>query len=322
MKSFMLFLKGIAIGIGNMIAGISGGTIAFILGIYEEMLTAFANITKKFWPNFLYLLKVGLGIIVGLVLTAKLLNILFQILLLETVSLFVGVVVGGLMNDIPALKLTEEEKSHKPHKYIIAMIIACVIVIGLSVLNIVISKGGASPTERYTDVKIKDMILLFVMIIPGTMCMLFPGISGSLLFMILGIYYPVLNMINDFIHFNNWADTQFVLNSLKVVIPLLLGAAVALLFVSKPIKWLFNKFHKICLYVIVGFVIGSVFAMYIVNYKEISLQFTWWHLVFSLLFTLPGGMLLSISLNKMGAKMKAKEEAKLALQNEEKEANA
>ena len=322
MKSFMLFLKGIAIGIGNMIAGISGGTIAFILGIYEEMLTAFANITKKFWPNFLYLLKVGLGIIVGLVLTAKLLNILFQILLLETVSLFVGVVVGGLMNDIPSLKLTEEEKSHKPYKYIIAMIIACVIVIGLSVLNIVISKGGASPNERYTDVKIKDMILLFIMIIPGTMCMLFPGISGSLLFMILGIYYPVLNMINDFIHFNNWADTQFVLNSLKVVIPLLLGAAIALLFVSKPIKWLFNKFHKICLYVIVGFVIGSVFAMYIVNFKEISLQFTWWHLVFSLLFTFPGGMLLSISLNKMGAKMKAKEEAKLALQNEEKEANA
>ena len=142
--------------------------------------------------------------------------------------------------------------------------------------------------------------------------------------MVLGIYYPVLNMINDFIHFNNWTSAAFVLNSVKVVIPLLLGAMVALLFISKPIKWLFNKYHKMCLYIIVGFVIGSVFAMYIVNFKEISLQFTAWHFIFSLFFTLPGGVLLSVSLNKMGARMKAKEEAKLLAQQnkEENEANA
>ena len=97
MKTILLFLKGILIGIGNMIAGISGGTVAFILGIYEKMVDAFASLTKKFWPNFLYLLKVGLGIIVGIFLASKLLKLLFAVLFIETISLFAGIIIGGIV---------------------------------------------------------------------------------------------------------------------------------------------------------------------------------------------------------------------------------
>ena len=318
MKTVLLFLKGVAIGIGNMIAGVSGGTIAFIIGVYEEMITAFANITKKFWPNFLYLLKIGIGIVVGVAITAKILNILFQMLLLEVVCLFVGVIIGGLIYDIPELKLTEDEMHNKPWRFFLAMGIAILVIITLSVVNVVFSKGGASPQDRFDNVGIKEMIYLFLLIIPGTMCMLFPGISGSLLFMVLGLYYPVLNAINDFIHVSNWSEPGFFLYLIKIIVPLLLGAGLTLLFISKPIKWLFNKYHKLCLYIIVGFVIGSIFAMYIVNFKEISLQFTPWHLVFSLIFSIPGGMALSIGLNTLGAKRKAKEEVKL-LENENNE---
>ena len=309
MKTVLLFLKGVAIGIGNMIAGVSGGTIAFIIGVYEEMITAFANITKKFWPNFLYLLKIGIGIVVGVAITAKILNILFQMLLLEVVCLFVGVIIGGLIYDIPELKLTEDEMHNKPWRFFLAMGIAILVIIALSVVNVVFSKGGASPQDRFDNVGIKEMIYLFLLIIPGTMCMLFPGISGSLLFMVLGLYYPVLNAINDFIHFSNWGEPGFFLYLIKIIVPLLLGAGLTLLFISKPIKWLFNKYPKVCLYVIMGFVSASVFAIFIVNYELIVKAYTWWHMLISV-FVLILGIFISIFLKRLSNKRKEEIEVK------------
>ena len=97
-NGFVLFLKGVLVGIGNMIAGISGGTIAFITGIYEKMVYSLANLTKDFWPNFLYLIKIMLGVLVGLLGCAKVLNILFSHIILEMILLFTGVLLGGIYN--------------------------------------------------------------------------------------------------------------------------------------------------------------------------------------------------------------------------------
>ena len=139
MKHIVLFLKGIAIGIANMIAGLSGGTIAYILGIYEEFISALANLTKKFWPNFLYLLKVGIGIALGIILAAKVLNIMFARILLETVVFFAALVLGGIFMDRKNLKLEEDEKS-KSYKYIIGFTLAFLLVIGLTIVNVIVLK--------------------------------------------------------------------------------------------------------------------------------------------------------------------------------------
>lgn len=308
MKTILLFLKGIFIGIGNMIAGISGGTVAFILGIYEKMVDAFASITKKFWPNFLYLLKVGLGIIVGIFLASKLLKLLFAVLFIETISLFAGIIIGGIVNDVPDLKLLPEEKEHHKEKYPIVFIISFLLVIGLAVLNLFINDQGADINATFETIKFKDMVILFFLTIVGTLAMIFPGISGSLIFMIVGLYYPVLNGISALIHFENYKDSAFMINELKLFIPLILGVLVSLLFLSKPIKWLFNKHHKVCLYMISGFVFASVFAVFIVNIHEIVKAYTWWHVLLSIVF-LAFGVFLSIFLKKLSDKKKMKEEA-------------
>ncbi|MCR5564266.1 MAG: DUF368 domain-containing protein [Gammaproteobacteria bacterium] len=307
MKSILLFLKGILIGIGNMIAGISGGTVAFILGVYEKMVDAFASLTKKFWPNFLYLLKVGLGIIVGIFLASKLLKFLFAVIFIETISLFAGVIIGGIINDVPDLKLLKEEKEHHKEKYPIVFGVAFLVVIGLAVLNLVVNDQGADINATFEVLKFKDMVILFFLTMLGTLAMIFPGISGSLIFMIVGLYYPVLNGISALIHFENYKDSAFLVNELKLFIPLILGAAVSLVFLSKPIKWLFHKYHKVCLYMIMGFVCASVAAVFIVNVHEIVNAYTWWHVLLAVLF-LAFGIFLSMFLKWLSNRKKKEEE--------------
>ena len=302
MKSILLFLKGILVGIGNMIAGISGGTIAFILGIYEKMIDAFASLTKKFWPNFLYLLKVGLGMIVGILLASKLLNLLFSFMFIETISLFAGLVIGGLYNDAPNMKLTPEEKENHKEKYYIGFIVAFLVVIALAIVNVLVNKN-VDVNQTFESIKFTDMLIIFVLAIVATVAMLFPGISGSLVFMIFGLYYPVLNGISGLLHFENYKDSAFIINEIKLLIPLGLGIVVSLLFLSKPIKWLFNKFPKVCLYVIMGFVSASVFAIFIVNYELIVKAYTWWHMLISV-FVLILGIFISIFLKRLSNKRK------------------
>ncbi len=302
-KGISLFLKGIVIGIANMIAGISGGTLAFIMGIYQNMVTAFANLTKKFWPNFLYLLKICLGVAVGVLLCSLLLDHLFDSFLFETVSFFVGVLIGGLINDAPSLKL---EKEKKKSKYIIGMVIAGVIVIGLAFVNIFFAKEGIDSNERWRNVTLYQMGFLFLAIIIGAVAMIFPGISGSMLFMIMGIYYPVLNAFSDLLHFSMYSNPGFIFDELKIMIPLVLGGALSLIFISKPIKTLLERHYKMCLYVIFGFVIGSIISIYIINFSDIENQFSILHLCLSLFVTLPIGCFCSIGLHKISQKMKTK----------------
>ena len=307
MKHIVLFLKGIAIGIANMIAGLSGGTIAYILGIYEEFISALANLTKKFWPNFLYLLKVGIGIVLGIVLAAKVLNIMFARILLETVVFFAALVLGGIFMDRKNLKLEEDEKS-KSYKYIIGFILAFLLVIGLTIVNVIVLKNPQTPDDRFIEVGFKEMVILFFSMMLATLAMIFPGISGSLMFMILGVYYPILNAISDLTVFSNYSTEGFILNELLIILPMLLGGVISLLFLSKPIKWVFNKYHKITLYVISGFVIASVIAIFVLNFDGIKESFKIWHLLLSIFVSLPLGFGLSYLLHRFGNKPEIKEE--------------
>lgn len=316
-KTISLFLKGIVIGIANMIAGISGGTLAYIVGVYENMISALANLTKKghFWENFLYLLKIMLGIVVGILFMAKLLNFVLKVFVFGTICFFAGILIGGIINDIPNYMC---EKTEKKTNYIIGAIVAFIIVVGMAVLNVTVidpSKGldqvlesGANNIETQEWPNALDMLILFVGIIFGAIAMIFPGISGSMVFMIFGIYFPVLDTIASLTHISNWSDPLFWLKIVKVMTPLLLGAIISLLFISKPINWLFKKYHKMCLFVILGFVAGSIVAMYIINFKAFIEQYSLWQTLVGILVMIPLGVLTSMGLHKLQNKMKQSKE--------------
>lgn len=318
-NGFVLFLKGIVVGIANMIAGISGGTLAFILGIFTKVVTAFANLTKKgyFWESFLYLLKFALGVAVGLLLCAKALDFLFGIAMLEVATLFAGVLIGGVVNDMSGLKLEESQKAHK-WKYFIGLIIAFAVVVGLSILNItVFSPDKVNHDERWTDVSFSQMIILFFSIVIGAIAMIFPGISGSMVFMIFGIYYPVLNAISDLTKISLYSSWGFWANEIKIVVPLLIGAVISLLFISKPIKMLLERHYTTCLYIIMGFVLGSIVSVYVLNFNNIASQFTWWHMLIAMLVALPLGVFTSIGLHKLSHKITTRKEEKSEIKESE-----
>lgn len=315
MKHFILVLKGIVVGIANAIAGVSGGTLAYILGIYEEFVYSLANLTKKgyYFKSLLFLIEVMIGVVAGMIGMFFLLGKLFPIALLETITLFAGVIIGGLINDIPNLRLETEEEKKRKARYIIGFVIAFIVIVAFSILNVIFNRDDHSQIEkRFENVSFIDCMFIFGAIFIGSIAMIFPGISGSLVFMIMGIYYPTQHAILDLLKFDLWSEPGFLWNEFKVLISLLLGAIVSLLTVSKLMKWLFSKYHKACLYIIAGFLLASIFAIYIINFKDVSNQFEWYHLLIACLFTLPLGIFVSVFISRMSHKITNKKEEKIA----------
>ena len=268
--------------------------------IYDKILDAFSNLTKKFFPNLLFLIKVFLGVGVGILLASKVLSFLFDYILLELLCLFTGFLIGSLINDKKERDIKEDTKKYK---YYVSFIIAFIIVISLSILNVYINKNSETgKDEVFSDVNIVLMIELFFLSIISFTTMLFPGISGSLTLMIFGLYYPILNQISLLTHFENYKDINFIITSLKILIPILLGGLCAFLFVTKPLNYLFKKYHKISLYVIFGFVVASIISMFILNYKDIASSFSILHLLLSVLAFLPFGYFSSKLLNHFASK--------------------
>ncbi|MBP5342380.1 DUF368 domain-containing protein [bacterium] len=315
-----LFLKGILIGIANMIAGISGGTIAFITGIYEPMVKSLANLTKKFGSNFLYLIKIFLGVAVGFLGASRLLDLAFSHILLEMICLFSGILLGGMYND--KNEYITIYKTGKKKTYIIAFLIAFLAIILLTIVNqiLITSEIGEDiqrNNERWTDVSIWQMLTLFFAIAFGATAMIFPGISGSLCFMVFGIYYPVLNAMSDITVFSKYQDPVFVLDILKIMIPLIIGGALSLIFISKPISRAFERHRDICMYLIFGFLTASIISMFILNFHDIELQFKWWHLLSGLFLFLPFGFFSSRFLHLAQLKLQKRREEKKAHKEEQ-----
>ena len=312
---FSLFFKGILIGIANMIAGISGGTIAFITGVYEKMVKSLANLTKKFGPNFGYLIQIFLGVGVGFVGASRVLDIAFSHIILEMICLFSGILLGGIWNDKEEYKTIYN--TGKKRTYIISFLIAFGAIMLLTIINqLLISSDLEGITqrndERWNDVTILQMVILFFAIAFGATAMIFPGISGSLCFMVFGIYYPVLNAMSDITNISKYQDPGFAFNLIKIMIPLIVGGALSLIFISKPINKAFEKHRDICMYLIFGFLIASIISMFILNFHDIEIQFTWWHLLLALLVFLPAGFFASVLLHLSKLKVQKKREEKLA----------
>lgn len=316
---FSLFFKGILIGVANMIAGISGGTIAFITGVYEKMVKSLANLTKKFGPNFGYLIQIFLGVGVGFVGASRVLDIAFSHIILEMICLFSGILLGGIWNDKEEYKTIY--KTGKKRTYIISFLIAFGAIMLLTIINqLLISSDLEGITqrndERWNDVTILQMVILFFAIAFGATAMIFPGISGSLCFMVFGIYYPVLNAMSDITNFSKYQDPGFAFNLIKIMIPLIVGGALSLIFISKPINKAFEKHRDICMYLIFGFLIASIISMFILNFHDIQIQFTWWHLLLAIIVFLPAGFFASVLLHLSKLKVQKKREEKHAHEEE------
>lgn len=252
MKNFiMLLIKGIFVGVANIIPGVSGGTIAVVLGIFDRLIDAINNFYKDLKKYFIFLIPIGLGMVFGIVGFSTVIDFTLTNYSLPTTLFFIGLVVGS----IPLIYKKATEKSFKPI-YVVPTIIACLIVVLFSVL---------SPDEaRQTGaVDMLMMIKLFFGGIIAAAAMVIPGISGSFMMVLMGLYSTVLHTIagiKDYLR--SPADIQLLIGLLSVLIPLGIGVVIGILLISKVIAILMKKYYSITYFSIFGLMLGSIFGMF------------------------------------------------------------
>ncbi|MCI8310311.1 MAG: DUF368 domain-containing protein [Clostridia bacterium] len=239
------FLKGMIIGIANIIPGLSGGTMAILVGVYEKLISTIGNFFKKFKETFkenmIFLVPLGLGMVVGVVAFSKLLEILLKNYTMPTQFAFIGLVLGGL----PLIFKNANKDGKFKKKYLIPLIITFIIGLTLSLLE----KFGITGAEvSGIDLNPLNIFLLFIygFIAAGTMVI--PGISGSFMLMLLGVYNAILGYVASL--------------NILVLIPFAIGAVAGVLILAKLIDVLLKKYHNGTYYAIIGFVVGAIPALY------------------------------------------------------------
>lgn len=248
-KSFLKNLCcGAAIGVAIIIPGVSGGTVAVLLNIYDKLINALGNLRKDFKANILFLLPILLGLALALAAMYFPLTFALRHAPFPTVMLFAGLMVGSFP------KLFKDSKAFgfkKCNLYSILLPFAAIIAI--CILKLFISAGQADLTA---NMPIWGYFAVIGVAMLGSCALVIPGVSGSMLLMILGYYAPVLGLLSTlFSEF--W-------HSALVLVLFTAGILVGFFSIAKLMKFFLNKFPRGTRWAIVGFVLGSIPAIFIV----------------------------------------------------------
>ena len=248
MKNIILVIKGFFMGIANVIPGVSGGTIAIILGIYEQFINSISNLLKNIKENAKFLIPVFIGMGLAILTTSKVISYSYDKFPLPTLLFFVGLVFGG----IPMIlkNVNDKKENKKISNYIIALLTFS-IVIFLASYKFIFS---INTEVSFSSMGLLSYITLFIVGIIAAATMIVPGVSGSLVLMILGYYYPVINTINALL------KGDF-LNSFIILSIFGLGIVIGIVGVSKLLEMLFKKYKVKTYFGVIGFVFASIFAI-------------------------------------------------------------
>lgn len=238
-------LKGFVFGIANIIPGVSGGTIALTMGIYEDLISSISNIRKDFKKSMSLLVPFLLGAVLSILLLSKVINFCLDKYPNPTILLFLGIILGG----IPLIGKNIKGKKIKI-SYILLFLLTFGIVIGLSFLN-----GGGSVSLDHLG--LKSGILLFLVGCVAAASMVMPGISGSFMLMILGYYHPIIKTIDSLTTFKNLGHDLLIIGILG------LGVVFGLIVMAKLLEYLFKKYKVATYYAIIGFMAASIVSLVI-----------------------------------------------------------
>ena len=244
MKHIVDAIRGFCMALADSVPGVSGGTIAFILGFYDKFINsidALISGNKEERIDALkFLGKLAIGWAIGMVTAVLFLASIFESQIYAVSSVFLGFIVFA----IPVI--IKEEKENMKGKYInlIFTLIGIAIVTAITFFN-PISGNGAN--VEVTNLNFGLGIYIFVS------AMVLPGISGSTLLLIFGLYIPIINAIKEFLHFN--------FNYLPVLFIFGFGVIAGALLVIKLIKMALKKFRPQTIYLIIGLMIGSLYAI-------------------------------------------------------------
>ena len=243
-------LKGMVIGIANVIPGVSGGTMMVAMGIYDKLIHCITHLFSELKKNILFLAPIAVGMALAIVGSSFTIEKMFEVFPFQTSLLFVGLVVGGL----PAMW-----KNVKGKKIKVGHIITCVLFLALVVGMALLGEKEGNAVDL--SFNIVNVVKLFLVGVIAAATMVIPGVSGSMVLLLIGYYNPILSAINGFIRAAVSFDIPAIFTGVGILAPFGIGMVVGIFAIAKLIEIIFAKFPLYAYWGIIGLIVASPFAI-------------------------------------------------------------
>ena len=241
-----LFLKGFIIGIAKIIPGVSGAMIAVSFSVYDKLIDAITNFFDNKKDNFRFLLVIGSGIILSIVCFSNIVRYFIGNYYLSTMMLFIGLIVGGTYNFSKNIVYSI--------KNIIIIILVILLVGGISLFNI--------NNSYVMDGSVMDYGMFFIGGVIEIFSSIVPGISGTALFMLIGIYDNILML------FSNMFNLVFVIDNIMIYISYGIGMFISFIGCALLISYLLKKYRGLFDTIVLGLSISSILLLIVMAFNS------------------------------------------------------
>ena len=246
------FIRGFCMALADSVPGVSGGTVAFILGFYDDFVNSLNGLisgsNSDRLKSFKFLSKIGIGWVIGFILSVLFITSIFEKNIYEINSLFLGFIIASIPLIVKSEKKTLLEKKRK----IVFLAIGMFVVWSMTYFN-PMTGSGSSLSIKASSLNLPFIIYIFLSGMIAISAMVLPGISGSTLLLIFGLYAPIVNAIKEVLSIN--------LSYLPVLIIFGLGVITGILGTIKGIKYCLQNHRSKTIYLIIGLMIGSIYAV-------------------------------------------------------------
>lgn len=252
MKLLKDLIGGFFMAVANSVPGVSGGTIALLLGFYDRFMGAVNDLVfhkGKRLSGLIYILRVGGGWVVGLAISVTVLDRILDAQIYGISSLFFGFI----LLSVPFLVYDERECLHGKYYYSVFALLGFLLIAGMSWISVTLNTPYVVLTELTPALWVK----MFVIGVLSTVALLCPGISGSTVFLAFGVYRPIIAFLHALVAF----DTAAVAGALPALSGLGVGALIGAFIGVKGINYCLKRFRKQTVYFAVGMLVGSLVSI-------------------------------------------------------------
>ena len=259
-------IKGMFVGVANIIPGVSGGTMAVSVGIYDKIIDSLNNLTHHFKKAFLTLLPIVIGMVAGIGIFSFIIPHCLTAYSFQTCMCFTGLILGGIPELITATgsALKKEKRRINPF-HILFFILFLGVAVWMALANPESTGADSIETDWLTLLKLVGLGII------AAATMVIPGVSGSLLLMMLGYYAGIVGTISLLLTSLKALDGAMIGHCVLVLVPFAIGCIIGILLISKIISWLFKRFESVTYCAILGLIAASPFAIF---YKMEPATFT------------------------------------------------
>lgn len=236
--------------LADSVPGVSGGTIAFLLGFYDTFIESLNDLmgrdNGRRKAAFLFLVKLGVGWVIGFCMSVLILSSLFEVHIYRISSLFLGLTLFA----IPMVIREEKEVLKDRYGNIVFTLIGVLLVFCITYFN---PSGGEGISVSVEHLSLGLVVYVFFTAMIAITAMVLPGISGSTLLLIFGLYVPIIGAVKEFLHMN--------MDYFPILMVFGLGVVTGIVGIIKIIKMCLERYRSQTIYTIIGLMTGSLYAI-------------------------------------------------------------